>query len=925
MLKDSAVNKTINEAMKRKGAACLLFAESGKGKREFLTRLSGNFQKAFWFSPVFDDFESLPLIIAEKLFANDRDRLRKVSQLIYCRSAFNNEDIIVSYLTDYIGGEKGDFLFVFEQMDRVPERFDFGIIERLIVLCPSNLKIAVASDNFISFDYSRFEKNWPMLVDVAGMASDGQEELFGVDAYFSTLDESGRVFLKTVAQIEFIDARFAETLYPNARKLLETLSKQPSLVSERGKNLFVFSSGFKSHIEEAISDTPLMDYNELKLALGNFYASKGDCFGAFKCYSKVRNMPLVDGMVKNILKDRMLVHKLNKYAAIYGSMTRFSDEYDYPYYMIYVALTMIANGRFEECRAVCDRLLESYGESRSVFCAAHTLAISSLFEEKKYREAFDYSVKHSFSSFPETGTREMADIFCMTISSMTLGDVQFELNKLSTYDRIVNDMHGENEIWFVKVKQTLADAFYHLGNYKKGWDIMHEIQRVVPFYIIPYNVVNYRFFIDGDMAAIKDFIDKAVEKAERLGITQDVSLLYAARGRVLGYVGRYDEALADYDRAILLDNEISRVKFQNIAERVVAYARWKDLTYAREVAFTYYKFAEAHSPLNRDVMLYALGICCYLAGDYDAAYQTALDCVKTSKVKSVYWLIGMGLALSYLLKKNSVDNPGGLVTRILKTAESYGMDSMMVENADIIAPILEFAVENGVQPEYVGTLRRRIAEKKALISPEIKLTVKMFGTTSVKSGNEEIGWKTKKAKELFLHYFVAGQEGLERKRILDTLWSDYRHDSAINNLKTTNNIIRKALDGAGIKYKLDYYNGKYVMTMENATSDEQRFRELAEKWERETVVRKKNDIAEEIMLNFGEPYADDTSSGFFAARAHEIEQKIVYILIWTVKTLIRGGDYLDAKRFFDWLKIADKDADYGTLEQMINERLGQNV
>lgn len=925
MLKDSAVNKTINEAMTRKGAACLLFAESGKGKREFLTRLSGNFQKTFWFSPVFDDFESLPLIIAEKLFANDKERLRKVSQLVYCRSAFNNEDVIVSYLTDFIGGEKGDFLFVFEQMDRVPEMFDFRIIERLIVLSPLNLKIAVASDNFISFDYSKFEKNWPMLVDVAGMASDGKEELFGLDAYFSTLDQAGRSFLKTFAKLEYIDASFAETIYPNAKKLLETLAKHPSMVSERGKNLFVFSKGFKAHIEETIKDEPISDYDGLKLSLGRYYAEKKDYFGAFKCFSKIRNMPLVNDMVAEILGNRILCHKLNRYAALYGRMTRYENEYEYPYYMIYVAMTMIANKRYDECRTVCSRLLEEHGDIRNVFCAAHTVAMVSLVEEKKFKQAYDYSVRHSFANFPETANREMADIFCMTLRSIIEGDLQFEVAKLAAYDRAVNEMNGENEIWFVRVKETFADAFYHVGNYKKGWDIMHEIQRVVPFYIIPYKVVNYRFFIDGDMAAIKEFIDTAVKKAERLGITQDVSLLYAARGRVLGYAGRYDEAIADYDRAVSLDSEMGRVKFQNIAERVVAYARWKDLTYAREVAFTYCKFAEAHSPQNRDVMLYALCICCYLAGDYDSAYRAALDCVKASNVKSVYWLIGMGLALSYLLNKNSVDNPIGLVTRIMKTAESYGMDSMMVENSDIFAPILDFAKENGVSKDYVEVLEKRIAEKKAAITPDIKLSVKMFGATAVKCGNAEICWKTKKAKELFLHYFVSGQDGMERKRILETMWSDYRHDSAINNLKTTNNIIRKALDGAGVKYKLDYFNGKYVLAVDNAASDERRFRELAASWEQETVVRKKNDIAEEIMVEFNEPYAADATSGYFKSRAHEIEQKKVYILIRTVKTLLRNGDYVEAKRFFDWLKTTDKDADYGALEQMINERLGQNV
>lgn len=925
MLKDSAVNKTINDALTRRGAACLLFADSGKGKREFLTKLSGNFQKTYWFSPTFDDFESLPLVIAEKLFANDRDRLRQVIQLIYCRSAFNNQDVIVSYLTDYVAGEKGDFLFCFEQMNDAPEDFDFGIIERLIVHCPKNLKIAVASEKFINFDYTKFEKNWPMLVDVAGLASDGKEELYGIDAYFSTLDQYGKTFLKTVASLEFIDAGFAETFYPNAKKLLETLSKEPSMVSERGENLFVFSSGFKKHIAETITGEPLMEYAELKTKFGDYLAGKGDWFGAFKCYSKVRSMPRVDGMIKRILDDRVLTHKVLSYAALYGLMMRFDDEYDYPYYMLYVAATLTLKGKFDESREICDNLLEEYGDRRDVFCTAHTIVMASLMKQKRYADAFDYSVKRSFYSFPETEKREMADIFCYTVSAMTLGDIQFELQKLLAYDRIVNEMHGEKEIWFVKVKETLADAFYHVGNYKKGWDIMHEIQRVVPFYIIPHLVVNYRFFIDGNMPDIKEFIDRAIEKAERLGITQDLSLLYAARGRVLGYVGRYDEAIAEYDRAVSLDKEIGRVKFQNIAERVVAYARWKDLTYAKEVAFTYYKLAEAHSPFNKDVMLYALGICHFLAGEYELAYQTALDCVKASQVKSVYWLVGMGLALSYLLNKNSVDNPIGLVTRVMKTAESYGMDSMMVENADIIAPVLEFAKANGISEHYVAVLERRIAEKKTMVSPEIKLEVKMFGTTSVKCGQNEIGWKTKKAKELFLGYFVAGKEGISRKKILDTLWNDYRHDSAINNLKTTNNLIRKALDGAGIEYSLDYFNGKYVLSLENVSSDERRFRTLVETWEKETITRKRIDLAEEIAFSFDEPYAADLTGGTFSARAHEIEQKKIYILIWTVKMLIRGGDFLDAKRFFDKLKIVDKDADYGNLEQNINERLGQNV
>ena len=95
----------------------------------------------------------------------------------------------------------------------------------------------------------------------------------------------------------------------------------------------------------------------------------------------------------------------------------------------------------------------------------------------------------------------------------------------------------------------------------------------------------------------------------------------------------------------------------------------------------------------------------------------------------------------------------------------------------------------------------------------------------------EIFWKTKKCKELFLLYSFY-PDGIERNKIISEIWSDYVYASAINNLKTTNNLIRKTLKEYGIPFDFSYANGKYKLTTEYSESDIDAYRALQKEYAR---------------------------------------------------------------------------------------------
>ena len=121
--------------------------------------------------------------------------------------------------------------------------------------------------------------------------------------------------------------------------------------------------------------------------------------------------------------------------------------------------------------------------------------------------------------------------------------------------------------------------------------------------------------------------------------------------------------------------------------------------------------------------------------------------------------------------------------------------------------------------------------------------------------------------------------------------------SAINNLKTTNNLIRKTLKEYGIPFEFTYANGKYRLTTERCESDIESYRLLQKEYAEADDLRKKAILASRMLSLTDEGLALDCELPSLKQEDRRIKEEQSLMLTGLIREMIRLNDYLNAKRF----------------------------
>ncbi len=919
---DIDTNKVINDVISRAGVSAFLIADGGSGKKDFLTKLSSFYKKVYWFSPDFDDFENLILIIASKVFKDDVAKATQVKQVLYCRNKFNNDDMIVNYIVDSIANTKSDYMFAFERLELLPQDYDYSKLKRLIKRCPPNLKIVFSSEKLPNIDIMSFGDKAPILIDNKVLSEDLDQGK--VEVFCSTLDSRELQFLKDFREVPCIDISFAKTIAPEADNLITKLSKYPVLLSERDPGVYRMSTRFKWYIDQNIQLTPQYEVESLALQYADYAFGHADYYRALKLYLSINNPSGVDRCIEALLIDPIHIEALCRFSR--QAPCNFSDEEcaKYVYLAFYKIASIFVNNNYEKtielsralkARVATDTMLHSYCVASELFC---------LYKQGKHAEVREAWDKEMLWEKGERNILYYEDALCTLFKSMIASDEPINLQRVAKFDKISQEDVYRKEVWYVKIREILSRVYAYNGNNSRAYNILKDLARDVECYTIPHNVIDMEFRVEKDVEDIESHVEKAISHAIDNDITKDVSLLYSALARTKEYVGKIDEVLPLYKKAMALDQTHNRVKYQNIAEYIVACAKYASVDRARENADIYLKYVETYAPQYTYMMQYADAYCAYLQGELETAYAHAIESVKYSKFKSKFWLVSMAMASTYLMKKRSLDNPVAFIENLFKTAKSYGMDRVIIEHYTIFAKLIEYATQNDILPEYMAIIAEELKQKEKYKRLDTKIAVNLFGTTaSVLRNNEEIAWKTKKAKELFVHYVLAGDTGLDRSYIIELMWNGYQYESAINNLKTTNNIIRNTLDASGAKYQLKYINSKYILKIEDCVIDAVQCKELLDKGIEEQSIRKKAVIAERVVREFKGQVAPDMKYPNIEAIGGEIKRGKIILLIRTIKGLIRENDCVEARRYLDWLMEIDHEGDYSNIKHEIDFRMGQ--
>jgi len=927
---DQNVNSVINEIMAGDSACVLLFAPQTQTKEDFVTEISGRYFKHYWFSPKNDDLYELCMTLADRIMYDKPEVCLRLRQLLFCQSLYNGPKAVIKTVLDYIAGIKREVLVVFEDMELLSPSYDYELLLYFINNAPSNLKILISASDFLTIGLYGFEPKYPMLIDSKILSYKADEYTFS--EYLSELDDNQIAFLSYVSTIDSISMKALEREYPEGVMILNYLSRKGVYVRARscthsGDVFYILDNGFREYLGSIRNSYAkiLGDYanRDVKDILANSLANvDADYFGylAYAIHSK--SYVHANEAVKKILHCPKHVAKVPNFLKVHHELMKFHPNKEYPYVSTFkVCLDVMQDEIQEDTLEDAVRLKKYFNETGDIIACVMVATAECLIYDKKGDSEKVLAIIDEVKGI--TKNVAGAEYYFLATLLMMPNFPRYSSLKASEIEENLTKEGVSEQFWYFKAVEDLGFYYYTLGNYRKSLAMANRLHELLPTYVIPPRLVAMCYYDEFDLAVAERKVDDAIAFTLENQL-EDIHMLYITKSMIYAYRGEKQNSRTYSDLALKhIGKKDSYEKFFTIMIRVWQHAKAGEHRYAHDLGTVYLAYARAKAPEYVPFMLSAVAYALFKMGSTDEAYQLAKEAIRTGANRSIAWLMCMGIATNCLLYKDDLKEAPHLLSNIIKAANSHGMLKLIVDYAiDVFAPILDYAERNGVEPESISEIMSQVRLKEGREEKSANVKIGMFGDVYITVDGKELQWKTRKSKDLFLHYVLAGDIGIDRNVILDFLWKDYLYESAINNLKTTNNIIRKTLDAAGVKYKINYINSRYSIKVENLDNDYARYKMLVENYGKEPELQRKAEIMDDILKIYKADFAMDISYSDFEHERVSIKQELVINMIKLIRSLAKAGEYVESKRFLNSLMLIDRDNDYAhmvaELDKFIN-------
>ncbi len=912
---DTITNSVLNEIMASDNPAVFLLAPIGSQKSEFITELSNRYPTTFWFNPITDDLNLYCHTFIDKILKQDPALQFKLKQLLFCNSQYADTDVIILSLLDYIGKLKGDVLIVFERMEHMPRNFDYTDFVHMIKHAPSNIKILFSSTEFLPFEWNKFEPQYPMFIDNTILQ---RQENISPEESLSALKVDDLRFLSYISELDAVDIDFLDTIYPGGAELFKMLSRKGEFVVTRDVKFFrmspILRNYFSKQREQLTLGIPQYSVSVKKLYGDHLYKT-GHFFGSLTLYHEAQSVEGFDSSFKRILQDETLLVKAIAYIKAH-------PEYDFEencegcyYFKLYRAMAQCFLGNLEMKTLIKENAIANYFEGKDIngFLAAKLYEFHCMIKNNKgnlVKEEFTLL----YAKYGEKYKKHLLALACM------LPNITIYTNiTVSELEDFIAEDKSKNDFWYIKAMEDLAKAYFQQGNYRKAINLSKIINEYLHYYVIPPYFIALLYFA-GEVKEAVDLVNEGLNRP--IPIVKDLHVLLTTKGMTEGYYGNHEEAKKYFDKAYEHLEYTDPSYYFTITQRCLYKASHGESQYAKDLANIYLQNSQSSSHGLAVDMLLAISYASYKLGDRKKAYQSATDCIQNSTARSAAWLMGMGIITNILLTQGDLKDAITLVRNLLKASYNYGMKMIVVDySEDIFSPILSFAKQKEIELDYLEQIEEAIAEKKSMQKPINTIKVFFFGNVNTTIDGKEIKWKTRKSKELFIQYIFAGANGIDRNIIINMLWKGYLYESAINNLKTTNNIIRNTLNDCGISYKLDYVNSKYILNIDNLETDYIQIQALMQKYSTEQIVVKKVVLMNKILSIRKGEFAFDMNYDNFRIERGNIKQWLIINLLRLVRALAKQEDFIESKRFLVILSSIDTSTDYNSMLDELNSHI----
>lgn len=912
---NSLGNRIINDIMSNNSPSVMVLSNSDSMNTVFLRELSNRYSVTFWFDARQDDVSSFSLDLAEKLILDEPELLKKFVQLKYTENE-GVDKVIIGSVMDYVAKIAGDCLLVMENLEKIHRKFKYELMEYLLLNCPKNLKIILISEIILPLDYNKLGKFAPKIIDEFVLS---EQCMDCISLKTDDLTKEDVEFIYYISDLYSVNSDFVNQIYKNGCAVLDYISvSNMGLVLKKGANKYEISKKLKGLVFESTKSCgSFSDLGNVFVKLFNYLLDNGKYLNALKIAIKLVDVNLFDEAMEKIVCNCDYAIRLFAFAASEKSevMEKFITIDNRRLYE-YSAVYDFENHRYESCIEKTDRILSIQDLTDFEYMITLYIKIKAINKLYDANAAVEYARTILPKEYLFSDIKKYELIITYLPKLMRDSDYEYNKKALNNCTKILEKNQLPCDCLYIKALQAISEAYFDIGNCRKAQEYLQSIYEKIDFYVVPYNFLQY-FYFAGDMSKAEMIAEKTLKNAEKFGENRNISYIYSLLARINSYSGNISEAIKNSDSAVEAKNSTEAAKYHAVWVKTVTYANFSKEEYPKDIALIYAKICEKKNSKFAANLYACVSYWYWQKGFKEEAKHYAGKCLLKTKNHTLIWVMASSVLINYAIFYNDIKGMDEILDNFLKACQNNALDTIFVDYKQFFAPIIKYAKQHEINSDYITKLEKSYNDSFYKANADNKtIKVKIFGEASIKVNGKEVQWKTKKSRELFLLYLVKSTSGIDRNGIFSLLWGSYIYESAINNLKTTNNIIRKTLDKYNISYKLEYKNGKYTMYLPSVDFDYSKFNDLIGKFEGKNSMAEKITVMLDIVNLYGIGFAPEYANDEFNGIRTDLKNLVAIKLVEFVKLLREKHRFIDAKKFI----IALSKIDENLYKEMMTEQ-----
>ena len=839
-------NRIINGIMSGH-APVLLLCPTSSSYLDFLPDLANNYRTVYYYTAIWNTHVDFLLFFAKNVFSDKEYAIAE--QYVNCHPN-DYERILLKKIFSKISLVHNDCLFFLGGLEALPPSFDLTLFEYMITNCPDNLKLVFCSTVIPHMSYHIDDKSFPRIIvcDRPGEELPFTEQLF--DEVFT---EERLEVLHELSVCPYVEKDFAEKMYPGSSAFIAALARSYRPIVVRIGDYYRFHPELGAMLEKIRGKKPVHSVRDMNVEYLRF------------CFECGRYKRTLEKAVR--CRDKDYLEK-----AVEALFERGQEEY---------VFSVLSSSPSLPSSYICDTI-KKVTEGNLYGALEDTKKIKSEIIRNRMYYMISFMTDRRKDAFAELCNELVSDpkkyfSYVRLVVLFTYSEKK-ALGALPGLQRQIEARFNEGveDIEFLHFTSKIYSAN---GNYAEAKRFLSRIKELCDYYRYSY-VQSWSFFFNMP-------IDTVATYAQETNNTLLACCSYL-------YDGNKPQALACL-KEIQNKDVYNQENMLSLALQSLFYAEAGNPDFGRSLSLLYAVSCEREDREESSLFYTSLACCEWMARNNARALICLQKAQKTS-VDAFFSFLAKALEIDCNLDSAGASVNEKRTEKLLMTAKERKYDNAIVVLRGVFAPILAYAEKNGICPEYIASLRPLLVRKKETMSGKRNIQIKFFGSSAVYMDKREIFWKTKKCKELFLLYNLY-PDGIERNKIISEIWPDYVYASAVNNLKTTNNLIRRTLREYGIPFDFVYANGKYKLMTEYSESDLGVYRSLSKDYNEASDLRKRAILAGRMLSLSDEGFAPDCEMPCFRQEDRRIREEQSLLLAALIKDMIASADFLNAKRF----------------------------